>query len=484
MGLLDRDSKILMDNKNKESANSSEGVDASKKSKRTVGGQGLRRFGTLDKFNANIKPKTIETPTVEEKVVEVPQHEFQAVPIKQEPAVQAIPVQAQIAPVVEEPKVVVTQVVSASPITQNEPKESNAHVITSEIPRQPTVNTTTTPQQLHVKATDSTRNNHDIDHVKTHAERGFQRSHLVDESIIYNIHSLPKYHRVIVEFMFSKCSQTGTNKTSHIFTNEILGITGMKSRTYEDALARLIEDKILTVIDVRKGRSGFRTFEIHSNIFAQLIQESRNPNKYHVNHHVENHGFPPSKEVSKFNNNITNYTQTPNVVIPKNFNFKDLDFTEVAPLHWTQVNSSIRKQVEEKFEKEEMQLFIDKFMVWMSTQKNVQSVIGLFCAKIKEYLEEGDSPVMQCLSKKELEAEKEFRQKAEQLAQQQAIVNKFNQEVASKAIDEKFEIWLNGLTDEKKLLIAPLDKKGFMKLGDVAHTASLKNYFKECIFVG
>lgn len=497
MSSLDRDSKILMGGSSADDNNSSDGGDSSKKSKRKVGGQGLRRFGTLENFKANIKVKSPET-TIDQSTLETSEPQVtkpvasaqEVIPLKNE----AKSIEVQVAPLVstvvevktepttqpklsEDASIAKTEAASTSLLVQKESVQSKSHVITSEIPRQPTINTTVILQESHVKTTDSTRHDHVNDHAKAHVQRGFQGSHLVDDSIIYNIHSLPKYHRVIVEFMFSKCSQTGTNKTSHIFTNEILGVTGMKSRTYEDALARLIEDKILTVIDVRKGRSGFRTFEIHSNIFAQLIQESRNPNKYHVNHHAEHHGFSPSKEVSKLNNNITNYTQTANVVIPKKFNFKDLDFTELASLHWTQVNSSIRKLAEEKFEKEEMQLFVDKFMVWLATQKNVQSPIAIFCSKIKEFAEEGDSAVMQCLSKKELLLEKELRAQAEQLQIAQQMADKYRNEVASNALDEKFNTWISSLTDQDKLKFVP--ESNWAKLGSGAHNGALRAYFVE-----
>lgn len=522
MSQLEKDAKILTEKK----VDDNPSTDGKVMSNRTAGSQGLRKFDKT-KFNSIIKKKADVAPEVilpvvqdaveteEPKVVSIAIVTAEAHPqpvIKTKDAIleevadpQVVPSKVETKPIqASQPEVVLakvetkpiftpapvakdkpsevtpiakTQAVSASPVVQKEPVQSKAHVITSEIPRQPTVITTVTPQESHVKATASTRNSHDNNHVKTHADRGFKGSHVVDESIIFNIHSLPKYHRVIMDFMFRKCSQTGTNKTSHIFTNELLGMTGMKPRTYEDALARLLEDQILTLVDVRKGRSGFRTFTIHPTIFSQLMQESRNPNKHHANNHVESHGFAPSKEVSKFNNNITNYTQQPNVVLNKNFNFKDLDFTEVAPLHPMQVNSSIRKLAEEKLEKEEMQLFVDKFMVWMSTQKNVQSVIGLFVSKIKEYIEEGDSPVMQCMSKKELIAEVEFKQKADQLARQQQMTEKYKNEIATNAMDERFSDWISSLSNEDKVSFVP--ESNLAKLGSAAHSGALKAYFIE-----
>jgi len=501
MSQLDKDAKIL----NQKTVGEDPSTEGKVMSKRKAGSQGFRRFQNLDKFNANVKKPLIIDPqdaieTSEPQVVQPkPIEPLQTViPAKVDTTVERVlnldnfspkpktlvstpePVRtAQIVHPKEEVKVSIakTDAVSFSLVVQDEPVQSKSHAITSETPRQTTANTTVIPQESHVNSTAITRNRHDNDHAKAHDQRGFQGSYIVDESIIFNIHSLPKYHRVVMNFMFRKCSQTGTNKTSHIFTNEILGMTGMKPRNYEDALARLIEDKILTVIDVRKGRSGFRTFSIHPTIFSQLMQVSRTPNNYHANNHVETHGFPPSKEVSKLNNNITNYTQEPNVVLNKNFNFKDLDFTEIAPLHPMQVNSSIRKLAEEKLEKEEMQLFIDKFMVWVSTQKNVQSVIGLFVAKIKEYIEEGDSPVMQCLSKKELIAEAEFKFKADQLQRQTQMTEKYRHEVASNALDERYSAWISSLSTDDKMKLVP--ESNLAKLGSAAHNGALKAYFIE-----
>lgn len=276
----------------------------------------------------------------------------------------------------------------------------------------------------------------------------------------------------IIRFLFDEILKNGGTDTGRVTMPYIAEGCGVPRKSTEKLLSQLTKEGVLNVVEMRVGNGGYRVLSLDPSTFTYMVNFNQNLTPYQTPH------FGPSKEVSKFNNNITNYSQ-PNLegLQSKNFNFKDLDFTEVAPLHWTQVNSSIRKQVEEKFEKEEMQLFVDKFMVWMSTQKNVQSVIGLFCAKIKEYLEEGDSPVMQCLSKKELEAEKEFRQKAEQLAQQQAMVNKFNQEVASKAIDEKFEAWLGALSDDQKLQFVP--ESNYAKLGSGAHNGALKAYFIE-----
>lgn len=509
MSQLDKDAKILTDKK-VEGTPSTEGKVLSN---RTVGSQGLKKFN-LNKFNSGIKkkiaPEVIQPvvqdsiETSEPQVVQVIAEESEQIMLVNV-VTQPAPILTPIIPrvkttsVLEAAQVVAkthasedrnTQVmktalekepVKAAPVSESKPIikaeevliAPKLHVNTSVSPRNDTTNTTATKQNNHVKSTSSTRDNHSNDHVKIHVSNVVQ---VGDDSILLNIQSLSKYQRVIMNYMFRKCSQTGTNKTSHIYTNELLLETGIKVRTFEDSLARLLEGKIINIDHVKMGRNGFRIFTINPVVFSQLMQESQE-NKHHVNLHVEHHGFLPSKEVSKFNNNITNYTQTPNVVLNKNFNFKDLDFTEVAPLHPMQVNSSIRKLAEEKLEKEEMQLFVDKFMVWVSTQKNVQSVIGLFVAKIKEYIEEGDSPVMQCLSKKEHLAEAEFKLKADQLQRQTQMTEKYLNEVASIALDERYNVWISSLSSEDKLNYVP--ESNLAKLGSAAHSGALKAYFIE-----
>lgn len=276
----------------------------------------------------------------------------------------------------------------------------------------------------------------------------------------------------ILRFLFDEILKNGGTDTGRVTMPYIAEGCGVPRKSTEKLLSQLTKEGVINVVDLRVGNGGYRVLSLDPSTFTYMVNINSNQTPYQTPH------FSPSKEVSRFNNNITNYTQNPvEGLQQKNFNFKDLDFTEVAPLHWTQVNSSIRKHVEEKFEKEEMQLFVDKFMVWMSTQKNVQSVIGLFCAKIKEYLEEGDSPVMQCLSKKELEAEKEFRAKAEQLHREQLMVEKYRNEIASNAIDEKFSSWISSLTDEDKIKIVPENK--WAKLGSAPHNGALKAYFIE-----
>lgn len=520
MSLLDGDAKILKQNATVDTSSAESKVTSNRK----AGGQGLRRFSNINQFNAKIKEKkaiqtdlessksvTIEVPqtfgrtlneekTVNQEIVTasspiVPQTQEQTKPVTEEVKAQEFINSEQVvttASVVENTyelkKTLVqttplkTQDVSTSPaITEKKINVPESHVITAEIPRQTTVNTTIIPQEPHVNHTDFPREHRDNNHAKSHVVSGVQTDNDSANSFLLNIQSLAKYQRIIVNYMFRKCSQNGSNRTGNIFTNDLLLETGMKSRTYEDALARLLEGKFLTIDHVKKGRSGFRIFSINPIIFSQLIQEKAE-NKYHANHHVEHHGFPPSKEVSYYKNNITNYTQNPNVVISKNFNFKELDFSEVAPLHPMQVNSSIRKLAEEKLEKEDMQMFVDRFMVWVSTQKNVQNIIGLFCAKVKELAEEGDSPVMQVLSRKEALAEKEFLEQAKKLQIQEELTNKFNQEIRDQEINSKFQVWFNSITDEEKLKLVPEDSKGFSKVGSSSHTASLKAYFKDNIF--
>lgn len=277
---------------------------------------------------------------------------------------------------------------------------------------------------------------------------------------------------ILLKTIFDEVLKHGGMTTGKTTLQELSDLSSVNIKTTDRLLTQFVRDESVTVIESRRGNNGYRILALSQSVFNYMTKFT----SIQIPHQIPQ--IHSSKEVSKFNNIITNYTpQNSEVFDAKKFNFKDLDFTEVAPLHPMQVNSSIRKQAEEKLEKEEMQLFVDKFMVWMSTQKNVQSVIGLFVSKIKEYIQEGDSPVMQCLSKKEHLAEKEFRARAEQLQREHQMVEKYRNEVASIALDERYTAWISSLSSDDKMNLVP--ESNLAKLGSAAHNGALKAYFIE-----
>lgn len=294
--------------------------------------------------------------------------------------------------------------------------------------------------------------------------------------------SYSKNAKQLLEFIFKKCIEQGGNSSGTVTLKE-MGVhlnTGRSSTRW--VYDSLIKQGVIEEVGSCMGPKSEKVIKIHHKMFSFMMFRNQSSNKDYMSSD-ESSGLP-SSIVSQILNSI-NYTQkqTEQLTKPSKFEFKDLDFSALKPMTWTNVNRNIRLEAQATFEKEEVQQFIDRFPMWLLTLKGVQSPAGLFCKELQNYMKDGDSVVNSFQSAKEKKAEMEFYAEAQKLKAQQDLTEKFNNEVLNSKIDEQFNVWLSGLTDDKKLLLVPLDKHGHMKLGDAAHTASLKNYFKECVFI-
>ena len=278
-----------------------------------------------------------------------------------------------------------------------------------------------------------------------------------------------------MNFIFNECLRSGSLTTTEIRTDYLLSQTGIKIKTIEKALPILVSAGHISIPVSRRGNMGYRVFTLSESVYTLFLNEREK--SFSTNHNPTHYPISaPSKEVSINLNNLTNYTrEVHNPTEIKNFNFNELDFATVSPLRPMQVNSSIRKLAQERLQLEEMQTFIDKFMIWVGTQKNVNSILGLFCSKIKEFAEEGDSPVLSVQTEAERQLEIELAQKAEKIRMENDLVIKHKLEQKKIEDDAKFNLWLNQLTDEDKLSF--VQENTYMKSGSAAHTALLKDYF-------
>jgi hypothetical protein len=282
-------------------------------------------------------------------------------------------------------------------------------------------------------------------------------------------------HLAILNFIFNECLRSGSLTTTEIRTDYLLSQTGIKIKTIEKALPILVSAGHISIPVSRRGNMGYRVFTLSESVYTLFLNEREK--SFSTNHNPTHYPISaPSKEVSINLNNLTNYTrEVHNPTEIKNFNFNELDFATVSPLRPMQVNSSIRKLAQERLQLEEMQTFIDKFMIWVGTQKNVNSILGLFCSKIKEFAEEGDSPVLSVQTEAERQLEIELAQRAEKIRMENDLVIKHKIEQKKIEDDAKFNLWLNQLTDEEKLSF--VQENTYMKSGSAAHTALLKDYF-------
>ena len=131
--------------------------------------------------------------------------------------------------------------------------------------------------------------------------------------------------------------------------------------------------------------------------------------------------------------------------------FKTLDFAPVAPITALQVNSSIRSFVEANLQPDTVQSFINRFLPWLATQGKVNSVIAIFCDKLKEFAKEKDSPVLYVMTEDEIRIESEMIKRAEILRQELVLVQKQKDLDYQMAVDSKFETWYTHATDQALL---------------------------------
>lgn len=495
MSTIDQDAEILK--KLKESAQSGSTTTTFKK---RMGG--ISRFRSLDEVNKSVgdKPTSIvsggQTQTVTQtKIVvstEAPEKITTSLAIEAKPQIVLVKTEEKLKPASP-------QIVTTKEIISNEPENRTGHIVqANECPdpldKSEQLKSSKSDFSVHTTSSKLSDIRPEISPVTGHKKSEEIELKSVSQKIVPDLEklesstaeslffSLSKNSKQLLEFIFKKCIEQGGNSSGSITLKE-MGIyldTGRSStRWVYDGLVKL---GIIEELASCRGPRSEKNIKIHHKMFSFMMFRTQAANKDYMS--SEESSSVSSSIVSKLLNSI-NYTknQTEHLPKPTKFEFKNLDFSALKPMTWVQINRSIRMQAEISLELEEVQQFIDRFPMWLLTLKGVQSPVGLFCTELKNFIEDGDSVVNSFQSAKEKKAEMEFYAETKKLQAQQELTEKFNNEVLAAKIDEQFNEWLSGLTDEKKLLFVPLDKHGHMKLGDSAHTASLKNYFKEVVFV-
>ena len=158
--------------------------------------------------------------------------------------------------------------------------------------------------------------------------------------------------------------------------------------------------------------------------------------------------------------------------------FKDLDFTLLKHIKPMMVNTTIRKLVEEKLQPEDVQIFISKFKNWLPTQSKIQNPLGIFCDKLKQYAQEGDSEVLYALSDDEIEAEKQFALDIEKRRSELELIAKAKKYQLEQENELKFKAWIESAEEEEdKIKLYP--ENAFAKFGSDIYLMGLKATFLE-----
>ena len=269
--------------------------------------------------------------------------------------------------------------------------------------------------------------------------------------------------------------------------------TKISRGSIETTLKRLSFEKDLIVKKSDRGGIGARLYlSIDHEVFLLFSKyQSFIKSTFETGHnedtksHTKRDTKPSSKIDSIYNN--TNYLSgepdkdpTKIVAQPSAQNsswFKDLDFSQVPIIRPMLVNSAIRKQVESELDRDDVQIFINKFKNWLASQHKIQNPVAIFCEKLKEWCNEGASDVLYALSDEEIEIEKVFALEVEKKRQELALIEKAKSFKLEQDSELKFEAWFKSSTDdEKKELFKPQE---FAEFGSAHYIAALKSTYLE-----
>ncbi|MGZ3815910.1 MAG: hypothetical protein ACXWRG_06635 [Bdellovibrio sp.] len=266
---------------------------------------------------------------------------------------------------------------------------------------------------------------------------------------------------LIVQTIFEFCQERGSSNTGPISRETFETRTGIDGEVIRVTCIRLIKEGYLYLIESKRGNGGYTIYELHPNTHSQLIsgyfrnnsvtapeQKRNNSVTESVTDSVTN---ASSKIDSKNINNLTNYL-VKDAVAPTWF--KELDFSKVQPIGPMMVNSSIRTLVQQKLNPEIVQDFINRFTSWMATQSKISNPVGIFCDKLKELSNEGDSPVLQAMTEEDRQVEAAFSAQVEKARVEMELIRKARFENAEKEADSAFENWYNSSDDSEKFKLA------------------------------
>lgn len=273
-----------------------------------------------------------------------------------------------------------------------------------------------------------------------------------------SILTLSGAQRQILEFLFDQCVWNNSLITPPITKEQLITATNLKEETAISSVKRLRSKLLVDRFDYKDGKAGWTRYQLAEITYKELLN-FRNTNSTFA---TETNFLPgkvsakvgatvsanlPSKIDSNINN-ITNYTNAPTYTSSW---FKTLNFAPVHPINPMQVNSSIRRLVEEKLDQDDAQNFINRFMTWLSGQGRVNSPIAIFCDKFKEYANEGDSAILYVKTQEEIKIELELAQKAEKMRLEIELIERTKSFEKSKQDDLTFENWYSMATDEELL---------------------------------
>ena len=269
----------------------------------------------------------------------------------------------------------------------------------------------------------------------------------------------------IVKTILDFCQERGSANTGPV-SREVFELrTGIDGEVIRVTCVRLVKEGYLNVLESKRGNGGYTVYELHPNTHSQLISGYIRNNSVTIAEQKRNNSVTesvtdsvttaPSKIDSKNYNNLTNYLESNSTTATW---FKELDFSKVSPIGPMMVNATIRSLVQQKLNPEIVQDFINRFTSWVATQSRVSNAVGLFCDKLKELANEGDSPVLACMTEEERQVEVAYAAQVEKARLELELIQKARAIEQEKAKEADFEKWYSTATESEKDLLVPTSK--------------------------
>ena len=293
--------------------------------------------------------------------------------------------------------------------------------------------------------------------------------------------------KTILDFIYDQCVWNQGLVTGPITKVQLIEATKLNEETALSAIKRLRKKRMIDRHSYKDGKAGWTKYRLAELSYKEILTFRQNYQSSYLlaqqsqgKVRSEVSASSPSKIDSNLNI-ITNYTSAPTSA-PTYFNswFKTLNFKPVHPINPMQVNSSIRRLVEERLEQDDAQNFINRFMTWLSGQGKVNSPIAIFCDKFKEYANEGDSAILYVKTQEEIHMEHELAQKTEKMRQEIELIEKAKAFEKSKQDDENFENWYLSATDDELLQLQ--QPNSFVEFKSEIYKKSIKGIYLEKYF--
>lgn len=300
----------------------------------------------------------------------------------------------------------------------------------------------------------------------------------------YGVNRLSGQRLRALNHFFDKCIGNGSRLTGPLSVESLSIAIECNIKTTQTVVYRLEKEGYILRVEFKAGRGGWTSYEIPQDIYNQMLQLTTKPttnlrqnlqhtyNKLTAQLTSELTTTAPSKLDSKNNLNLTNLTQP-----PANPWFKDLDFSKVTPIGPMQVNSTIRNLVQEKLNPDDVQNFLNRFTSWVATQSKISNPLGMFCEKLKEFANEGDSPILYAMTEEERQIEAQFAAQVEKARAEMELINKAREQSRLKQKEESFESWFQNASEEE--MINLFKPNAIAKLGSPSYKLGLKAVYME-----